>query len=763
MASPMPRSRPLRDGAARPSQGIREPVRRHRKLPARPSPRSLAPQLQCPGGCRPPKKLLSRHAHVLDGPGAVISWRWADDDYPRALLEIADPPTVLYALGDTGMLNRPAMAMVGSRNATRQGVLDAQEFARVLSESGYAIASGLALGIDSAAHRGGLAGPSSTIAVVGTGLDRVYPAANRDLAGEIAARGVIVSEFPLGTPPVAANFPRRNRIISGLSRGVLVVEAALKSGSLTTARFALEQGREVFAIPGSIHSPFSKGCHWLIKQGAKLVRIRGGRTRRTGRANSAARRAAILPRRTGRGGSRAGGAWSFAREPGCAFATQGTPASQIAADLTQLESRAAWTAAWRASTGNLLYLSAAIGAANCRRSLRYRWKKKMTTAPWPQNLLIVESPSKAKTLKNYLGMDFEILASYGHVRDLVPKPGAVDPDDNFRMKYEIIDRNAKHVEAIAWAVKTPTPSCLRPTRTAKAEAIAWHLSEILKGKRALKDKKLKRVVFYEIYRGAVKDAVKHPREISMELVNAQQARRALDYLAASPLAAALEEDPPGPVGGPRPEPACASSSSAEHRGSRASSRASTGRSTLISEKAKDAVHGEAHPLQGREARQFSVGDAARKPRSRDSSRRTPRAWPAFPRSRRSASCAPRPTLYDLHAAAGGGEKARLFHRPRHESRASLYEGVVAREGRDGSHHLHAHRLRDPGQGGSGGDAGIRHARTTARTTSIRLPITYKSTAKNAQEPTRPSPDRRWRVPPSPSHRTSTTNSASSTR
>ncbi|MBL0142183.1 MAG: DNA-protecting protein DprA [Betaproteobacteria bacterium] len=194
-----------------------------------------------------------------------------DEDYPAALLQIPDPPTVLFALGDMRLLNRPAMAIVGSRNATRQGVLDAGEFAHALSDAGYGIASGLALGIDAAAHRGGLAGRSSSIAVVGTGLDRVYPSANRELAHELASRGVLVSEFPLGTPPVATNFPRRNRIISGLSRGVLVVEAALKSGSLTTARLALEQGREVFAIPGSIHSPLSKGCHWLIKQGAKLV------------------------------------------------------------------------------------------------------------------------------------------------------------------------------------------------------------------------------------------------------------------------------------------------------------------------------------------------------------------------------------------------------------------------------------------------------------------------------------------------------------
>jgi DNA processing protein len=194
-----------------------------------------------------------------------------DEVYPQALLETADPPTVLYFAGDVSLLNRPTIAIVGSRNASRQGALDAERFARTLSDAGFAIASGMALGIDASAHRGGLAGASSSLAVVGTGLDRVYPAANRELAHELANRGALLSEFPLGTPPSAGNFPRRNRVISGLSRGVLVVEAALKSGSLTTAKLALEQGREVFAIPGSIHSPLSKGCHWLIKQGAKLV------------------------------------------------------------------------------------------------------------------------------------------------------------------------------------------------------------------------------------------------------------------------------------------------------------------------------------------------------------------------------------------------------------------------------------------------------------------------------------------------------------
>lgn len=194
-----------------------------------------------------------------------------DDRYPSALLHICDPPPLLYVLGDVARLGDPSIAIVGSRNATKQGLADAQAFARTLSSEGFCIVSGLALGIDAAAHRGGLAARSSSVAVVGTGLDRVYPAANRELAHDLAARGAVVSEFCLGTPPVPTNFPRRNRLIAGLSRGVLVVEAAMKSGSLTTARLALEQGRDVFAVPGSIHSPLSKGCHWLLKQGARLV------------------------------------------------------------------------------------------------------------------------------------------------------------------------------------------------------------------------------------------------------------------------------------------------------------------------------------------------------------------------------------------------------------------------------------------------------------------------------------------------------------
>jgi DNA processing protein len=195
----------------------------------------------------------------------------ADADYPSQLLQTADPPVLLYARGNPALLSRPAIAVVGSRNATPQGLKSAQDFAAALASSGLCVISGLALGIDAAAHKGALAADGATVAVVGTGADRLYPARNQELARQIIERGVIISEFPLGAPAAAENFPRRNRIISGLARGVLVVEAALQSGSLITARLAGEQGREVFAIPGSIHSPMSKGCHWLIRQGAKLV------------------------------------------------------------------------------------------------------------------------------------------------------------------------------------------------------------------------------------------------------------------------------------------------------------------------------------------------------------------------------------------------------------------------------------------------------------------------------------------------------------
>jgi DNA processing protein len=197
--------------------------------------------------------------------------RLGDDSYPDLLAGIAGAPAQLYVVGDPELLHLPALAIVGSRNPTRGGARNAFEFARHLGATGFCIVSGLAQGIDAAAHRGALAALAPTIAFLGHGIDRVYPACNRDLAHEIARHGALVSEFPLGTAPNRALFPQRNRLISGISLGTLVVEAARRSGSLITARLAAEQGREVFAIPGSIHNPVSRGCHQLIRQGAKLV------------------------------------------------------------------------------------------------------------------------------------------------------------------------------------------------------------------------------------------------------------------------------------------------------------------------------------------------------------------------------------------------------------------------------------------------------------------------------------------------------------
>ncbi|WP_027799094.1 DNA-processing protein DprA [Paraburkholderia dilworthii] len=212
--------------------------------------------------------------------GAVIAWRELpgnhlvtldDPAYPPALLTMPDPPPLLYIKGRLDLLHTRAVALVGSRSATPQGMEDAERFARTLSTAGVTVVSGLAQGIDGAAHRGGLEGAGSTVAVIGTGADLVYPAAHHALARQIAVQGAILSEWPLGTPARAANFPQRNRLIAGLVSGVLIVEAAMRSGSLITARLANEMGRDIFALPGSIHAPLSRGCHRMLKQGAKLV------------------------------------------------------------------------------------------------------------------------------------------------------------------------------------------------------------------------------------------------------------------------------------------------------------------------------------------------------------------------------------------------------------------------------------------------------------------------------------------------------------
>jgi len=235
-------------------------------------PQALAVQLH-----RPPDETLAQRI------AASLHWQQApehhvvtlaDPDYPQSLLDLADPPLLLYVHGNLALLNRPAIGIVGARNATADGVDNAQAFAHHLARQGWCVVSGLAYGIDAAAHRGALAAGESgggTVAVLGTGIDIVYPANHRDLAHQIAQAGALVSEFPLGCRALAHQFPRRNRLVAAMAHGVLVVEAARQSGSLITARHALDVGREVFAIPGSIHSPLSRGCHALIRQGAKLV------------------------------------------------------------------------------------------------------------------------------------------------------------------------------------------------------------------------------------------------------------------------------------------------------------------------------------------------------------------------------------------------------------------------------------------------------------------------------------------------------------
>jgi len=214
------------------------------------------------------------------GIGRALNWlehdshhliAFGEDGYPDLLTQIPGRPLLLYVNGDVDALHLPSLAIIGSRNPTHGGLRNALEFARHLAQQGFSIVSGLAEGIDAAAHRGALIAGGKTVAFLGNGIDRVYPASNRELAHAIAASGALVSEYPLGARPLRWHFPERNRLISGLSLGTLVVEAARRSGSLITARLAAEQGREVFALPGSIHNPLARGCHELIRQGAKLV------------------------------------------------------------------------------------------------------------------------------------------------------------------------------------------------------------------------------------------------------------------------------------------------------------------------------------------------------------------------------------------------------------------------------------------------------------------------------------------------------------
>jgi DNA processing protein len=237
-------------------------------LAARVSPAQAHALLQPPSEAT--LRLLDATLAWLDAPGRHVL-ALGEPGYPDLLSRIPDPPLLLYIRGQARLLDGPALAIVGSRNASAQGRANAEAFAEALSGAGLCIVSGLALGIDAAAHEGALRRCGGTVAVVGTGPDQAYPPRNRALCERIATDGCIVSEFPVGTPPLPGNFPKRNRIISGLAAGVLVVEAAAQSGSLITARQAAEQGRDVFAIPGSIHATLAKGCHALIREGAKLV------------------------------------------------------------------------------------------------------------------------------------------------------------------------------------------------------------------------------------------------------------------------------------------------------------------------------------------------------------------------------------------------------------------------------------------------------------------------------------------------------------
>src|SRR5207249_2427977 len=341
---------------------------------------------------------------------------WSDDAYPPALRHIAQPPLVLAVRGSLGGPDEPAIAIVGARRASEYGRHMAAELARQLAQAGVTVVSGLAAGVDAAAHHAALAAGGRTVAVLGTGIDRVYPKWHRELARAIAGQGALVSEFPCGSPPLQFHFPRRNRIISGLTRGTIVVEAADDSGSLITARHALEQDRQVFAVPGPVGVPAHHGPNRPIQQGAKLV----------------------------------------------------------------------------------------LSARD----------------------VIVESPAKAKTLGKYLGRDYQVKASIGHVMDLPKSKLGVDIERDFAPEYHVIQGKAKVLEEIKKAAQDKENVYLAPDPDREGEAIAWHIAQKLGRRR----KNVHRVMFNEITKKAVLEALKKPGKLDQNRFDAQQARRILDRL-----------------------------------------------------------------------------------------------------------------------------------------------------------------------------------------------------------------------------------------
>jgi len=476
-------------------------------------------------------------------------------DYPPLLALLEDAPPVLAVLGRLDAADGRAVALVGSRNASANGQRIAEQLGEALAAAGLTVVSGLARGIDAAAHRGALRA-GRTIAAVAGGLDMPYPPEHADLQRAVAERGAVLTEAPLGTAPQARHFPRRNRLIAGLSLGVVVVEAAPRSGSLITARLAQEAGRELFAVPGSPLDPRCRGANDLIRQGAHLV-------------ETVADVLADLPDHPFRQGL--GRDPLFRRGPPPALAEPAAdlqddglaPVGEL--DLARQRLRDLLSPA-PASVDDLVrrcqLSAAAVMAALLELELAGRVEAlpggrfalivdpvgrpgALTSQDPMPDVVVVESPAKAKTINKYLGDHFTVLASFGHVRDLPPKDGSVRPEQDFAMDWESDARGEKQVAAIAKALKGADTLYLATDPDREGEAISWHVRAMLDQMRALRGVDVRRVTFNEITRSAVTTAMAHPRELDQPLIEAYLARRALDYLVGFTLSPVLWRKLPG--------------------------------------------------------------------------------------------------------------------------------------------------------------------------------------------------------------------------
>ena len=438
-----------------------------------------------------------------------------DACFPTALAAIHDPPHTLWVKGDVDVLRAASVAIVGSRAASPYALEVARQLGADLARRSVTVVSGMARGVDSAAHRGALEGGGRTIAVFGCGVDVIYPPEHRGLAERIAQRGALVSEFPPGMPPLKHNFPQRNRLISGLSLAVVIVEAAEGSGSLITADFALEQGRAVLAVPGNVLGGRNYGAHALLRDGAKLVECADDileelplGIRDPGLGISQCKRIQEGESRVSGSSSPVDGRWRCLRSRRDRGAI-GSRSDEVVAAFTR------------------------VGA--CRRRASRR-RRPIRTVPWTvlrylkgsmaKSLVIVESPAKAKTINKYLGRDYKVLASMGHVRDLPKSKLGVDVDEGFAPVYEPLATRKKVIAELKSAAKDATDIYIATDPDREGEAIGWHLAEEL----GTKKKKIHRLMFNEITKKAVQEAMKHPGAIDMKMVDAQQARRVLDRL-----------------------------------------------------------------------------------------------------------------------------------------------------------------------------------------------------------------------------------------